>query len=61
MCSDTGVVFIHSILELVLAKNSHPREEDSASQMIHTNNTTDKNEIKDPNDEITFHDVKVSG
>jgi hypothetical protein len=49
------------MLELVLAKNSHPREEDNASQMIHTNNTTDRNEIKDPSDEITFHDVKVSG
>lgn len=55
------MVFIHSILELVLAKNNHPREEDSASHIIHTNSTTDKNEISDPSDEITFHDVKVSG
>ena len=61
MCSDTGVVFIHSMFEFTLEKNSHPREEDIASQMIHTNSTTDKNEIRDPNDEITFHDVKVSG
>jgi len=54
-------VFIHSILELVFVKNNHPREDERASQMIHTNNTTDRNEIRDPNDEITFQEVKVSG
>jgi len=61
VCSDTGVVFIHSILELVFIKNSHPRDEERASQITHTNITTDKNEIRDPKEEITFHAVKASG
>ncbi len=32
-----------------------------ASQTIQTNKMTEANEIRDPIDETTFHDVKASG
>lgn len=40
---------------------SHPRDDDKDSQMIHINMITDRNETKDPNEEITFQVVKESG
>jgi hypothetical protein len=33
----------------------------SASQMIQANMVTARNEIRDPKDEIMFHEVKASG
>jgi hypothetical protein len=45
----------------VFIEFTHLREEDSDSQMIHINRITDKNEIKDPSEEITFQVVNESG
>jgi len=45
----------------ILYDEIHPREEVMPSQIIHMNRITDKNEIKDPREETTFHVVKASG
>jgi len=37
------------------------RDEEVASHIIHINIITDKNEIKEPNDETTFQVVYASG
>jgi hypothetical protein len=40
---------------------NHPRDVDNDSQIIHINRMTDRNEIRDPREEITFQVVKESG
>lgn len=61
MCSRIGDGFIHSMEVEILYDEIHPREEVMPSQIIHMNRITDKNEIKDPREETTFHVVKASG
>ena len=61
MCSRIGDGFIHSMEVEILYDEIHPREEVIPSQIIHMNRITDKNEIKDPREETTFHVVKASG
>jgi len=61
VCSRIGDGFIHSMEVEMLYDEIHPREEVIPSQIIHMNRITDKNEIKDPREETTFHVVKASG
>jgi len=61
VCSRIGDGFIHSMEVEILYDEIHPREEVIPSQIIHMNRITDKNEIKDPREETTFHVVKASG
>jgi len=61
VCSRIGDGFIHSMEVEILYDEIHPREEVMPSQIIHMNRITDKNEIKDPREETTFHVVKASG
>jgi len=61
VCSLIGEEFIHSIeegMEFVLILG---RVVLSLSQMIHINIIIDKNETKDPKEEIMFQVVKASG
>jgi len=61
VCSLIGEAFIHSIedeMEFVLIIG---RVALKLSQMIHINIIMDKNEIKDPKEEIIFQVVKASG
>jgi len=52
-----GEGFIHSIDEEVLDEFTHERDVDRPSQMIHINIITDRKEIRDPIEEMTFHEV----
>jgi len=61
VCSETGRLFIHSKEVEEFAVKMRLREEVVASHIIHINIIMDKKEIRDPNEEITFHIVKESG
>jgi len=61
VCSLTGEAFIHSIeeeMEFVLIVG---RVVLSLSQIIHMNMIIDRNEIREPREEMVFHVVKASG
>lgn len=61
MCSLTGEGYSHSMFEVFLDRKIGFCEFASASQMIQANMVTARNEIRDPKDEIMFHEVKASG
>lgn len=61
MCSLTGDGFSHSIFDVLLGRKIDFCELANASQIIQANNVTDKNEIRDPNDDTIFQEVNASG
>jgi hypothetical protein len=61
VCSSTGEVFIQSMDVGVLKIEIHPRDDLIASHIIHMNIKTERKEINEPTEEITFHMVKASG
>jgi hypothetical protein len=61
VCSSTGNEFIHSVEVEGKSTEILARVVLEVSQIIQINNRTDKKEIKDPKEEITFHVVKESG
>lgn len=58
---DGGYEWFHSRLGDIKNLNKIVRCDINASQIIKMNIIIDKNEIIDPIDEITFHDVYISG
>lgn len=61
VCSLIGEGFSHSMLDVFLCRKIGFCEFESASQMIQANMVTARNEIRDPRDEMIFHEVKASG
>jgi hypothetical protein len=61
VCSLTGEGYNHSMFEVFLERKIGFCEFASASQMIQANIVTARNEMRDPNDEMIFHEVKASG
>lgn len=61
MCSSTGDENFHSVEEFNPLEKITLREFLKASHTSHINIIADTNEIRDPTEETTFHEVKASG
>jgi len=61
VCSSTGEGLSHSIEVGWEYEKIHARLFASPSHRIHINIVTDRNEIREPSEETTFHVVKQSG
>jgi hypothetical protein len=61
VCSETGLLFNHSIEVGIDIVEMYDRVEEAPSQIIHINKITAKNEIKLPSEDTIFQGVKASG